>query len=953
MQLQEVIKKEQGRELQKKTAEQEKSMEDRIEEVRKEERVQSTAVLEAKVEEMKRDAEEKRREEIMEIQQQAMEKLREISENLDAEKRQEIEGLQKRHTTELGEIEQKFSEEFRKLEESYQEGVANMKAENERLKLVAKGQVEDIEELRHRFEQDLREKESELSDMEGILTKKEIEIGELEQQLKELGQEMESIQRKPSDDGVSMALQQQQQLDSLRTEHQRQMTTRTKELESTHADQLKSLERQHQEELTRMSAEHQAQVKECELRHSAAVGEALKKAELESERHIGELKDFYSEELRKAVDSVAKLKEESEKLSKCEKELADKTTHVLQLQELLDSAEQKRNETSEAVARLEAERRSSVSEKEHEVSELMETNSKLQKSVGCLKEQVELLEMERKQTCEAVARLEAERRSSVSEKDHEVSGLMETNSKLQKSVGCLKEQVELLEMELTSGEAEYKCSLAKVEAQVAEVQQLLTERDDRVNLLEAEVERLECRLGAVSGQLREKVEALRKNTDELQLQSTEMAKLKQLMNEMRLEALSKQNLAVECESLRAKKSELDAQVQLVRERESEWKVKLTAAVDEAAEAKKQCIEEINSLKLQLMETAQKERELKAIVEKLEIEKKKDKDEIDDLEKYCSEIVEELNRVKNFICDEQEKQRMEKHRVDSDAPRLRKERNELRVRVKSLESQVSGLNVECTTSRLEYDKLKQQMRNEIERLQKERDVSVEKELEAEKFEVARLRLKVNELETRFSTVTDALKAKLKSQALEIMRLESDTKGLKDEVKQLRTERAAVTSTAKVAPEASAAARSNNDLERMSVGTVSGGGIISDFNYYMTKAENEKMKRSNDNLQAQLASLKCKLESWKKENADLHQLIAEQDKKLAKYREQFAGTPGDAQRTAIAAINNSPDVAPKQSAEGQGQVSSPSIDIQKWIQGESNPYDASLLVKTIDEENCKTQ
>lgn len=97
-----------------------------------------------------------------------------------------------------------------------------------------------------------------------------------------------------------------------------------------------------------------------------------------------------------------------------------------------------------------------------------------------------------------------------------------------------------------------------------------------------------------------KTEALRKNRDELQMQSTEMTKLKLCMNEMRLEALmTKQCLTVKWKSLKAKKCELD-QVQLVGERKSGFRFKLTTAVDEATEAKKQCIEEPNSLKLQLM-----------------------------------------------------------------------------------------------------------------------------------------------------------------------------------------------------------------------------------------------------------------------------------------------------------------------------------------------------------------
>jgi len=62
----------------------------------------------------------------------------------------------------------------------------------------------------------------------------------------------------------------------------------------------------------------------------------------------------------------------------------------------------------------------------------------------------------------------------------------------------------LKEEDLTSGEVEYKCKLVKVEPETAEVQQLLTENDRRIQLLEMEVERLEGRLDTVSGQLREK-----------------------------------------------------------------------------------------------------------------------------------------------------------------------------------------------------------------------------------------------------------------------------------------------------------------------------------------------------------------------------------------------------------------------------------------------------------------
>lgn len=62
----------------------------------------------------------------------------------------------------------------------------------------------------------------------------------------------------------------------------------------------------------------------------------------------------------------------------------------------------------------------------------------------------------------------------------------------------------LKEEDLTSGEVEDKCKLVKVEPETAEVQQLLTENDRRIQLLEMEVERLEGRLDTVSGQLREK-----------------------------------------------------------------------------------------------------------------------------------------------------------------------------------------------------------------------------------------------------------------------------------------------------------------------------------------------------------------------------------------------------------------------------------------------------------------
>ncbi|MGH0154873.1 UNVERIFIED_CONTAM: hypothetical protein FKN15_029778 [Acipenser sinensis] len=666
----------------------------------------------------------------------------------------EVKALQEKQT----ELEKQVTELKRELEQETknQQSLTESNAmTKENMKDLQKNLEESLQEsnrLREQLAKAEKEHRATIEELYRVKMEREQyqnEIRDLQDQLSEMHDELDSAKRAGAEDEEKDAL----------TEDLLQLKQDFQEI---------MLFKEEQEDMLRR--------REREL---MALKGALKEEVATHDQEVDKLKEQYDKELQKLKTSLAEAMQATPDLLKGQQALSQQTNEETAKQILFnylkdgstdndDTTKKKVNLVFEKIQTLKSRAAGSVQadnkfpDSSAEVKALQEKQTELEKQVTELKRELEQETKNQQSLTESNAMTKENMKDL--QKNLEES-LQESNR--------LREQLAKAEKEHRATIEDCRVNLSRIHKDLLQLkqdfQEIMLFKEEQEDMLR----RRERELTALKGALKEEVATHDQEVDKLKEQyDKELQKLKTSL----AEAMQFPDSSAEVKALQEKQTELEKQVtELKRELEQETKNQQSLTESNAMTKEnmkdlqknlEESLQESNRLREQL---AKAEKEHRATIEELyrvKMEREQYQNEIRDLQDQLSEMHDELDSAKRAGAEDEEKDALTEDllqlKQDFQEIMLFKEEQEdmLRRRERELTALKGALKEEVATHDQEVDKLKEQYDKELQKLKT--SLAEAMQFPDSSAEVKALQEKQTELEKQVTELKRELEQETKNQ-----------------------------------------------------------------------------------------------------------------------------------------------------------------------------------------------